>query len=90
MQASTWIAQELADYFRRLKRKGLASPDFDERAATNMLMGAIFADAMGRDTMPDRYPYSMRDAVDKYVHLLISAIGARSEAALAVRVSSEN
>ena len=89
LQASTRIAQELADYFRRLKRKGLASPDVDERAATNMLMGAIFADAMGRDTMPERYPYSMRDAVEKYVHLLISAIGVRPDAALAVRVSSE-
>ena len=40
-----------------------------------MLMGAIFADAMGRDTMPERYPYAMRDAVDHYVHLLLDAIG---------------
>ena len=41
-----------------------------------MLMGAIFADAMGRDTMPERYPYSMRDAIDQYVTLLLRAIGA--------------
>jgi AcrR family transcriptional regulator len=88
MQASTRIAQELRDYLRRLKRKGLASVDFDEPAAANMLMGAIFADAMGRDTMPDRYTYSMRDAVEKYVHLLIGAIGARPEPALAVRLST--
>ena len=27
-----------------------------------MLMGALFADAMGRDIMPERYPYPMRDA----------------------------
>ena len=35
------------------------------------------SDALGRDTMPERYPYSMRDAVEKYVDLLLSAIGAR-------------
>ncbi len=39
-------------------------------------MGAIFSDAMGRDTMPERYPGSMRDAVERYVDLLLAAIGA--------------
>jgi AcrR family transcriptional regulator len=75
MQASVRVATELAEYLRKLKRSGLASGDWDERAATNMLMGAIFADAMGRDTMPERYPYSMRVAVDAYVNLLLRAIG---------------
>lgn len=89
LQASTRIAHDLADYFRRLKRKGLAHQVFDEHAAANMLMGALFADAMGRDTMPERYPQSMREAVDQYVHLLVSAIGVRPAAALAVRVSRE-
>ena len=46
-----------------------------------MLMGAIFTDAMGRDTMPERYPYSMRDAVEHYVDLLLGAIGARPDTA---------
>jgi AcrR family transcriptional regulator len=77
MQASVRLAHELAAYLLRLKQVGLASGDWDERAATNMLMGAIFTDAMGRDTMPDRYPYTMRDAVDHYVDLLLRAIGAR-------------
>ncbi len=35
----------------------------ESRAAASMLMGALFADAMGRDVMPARYPYSQRDAV---------------------------
>jgi hypothetical protein len=45
-----------------------------------MLMGALFTDALGRDTMPERYPYSMRDAIEKYVQLLLTAIGAKGPA----------
>jgi AcrR family transcriptional regulator len=78
MQASVRIAEELVGYLRRLKARGLAPGRWDERAASNMLLGAIFADAMGRDTMPERYAYSMRDAVERYVDLLLKAIGAVS------------
>ena len=77
MQASVRLAHELTAYLLRLKQLGLASGDWDERAATNMLMGAIFTDAMGRDTMPERYPYTMRDAVERYVDLFLRAVGAR-------------
>ena len=74
VQTSVRLAHDLAAYLLRLKQTGLAQGDWDERAATNMLMGAIFTDAMGRDTMPDRYPYTMRDAVELYVDLLLRAI----------------
>ena len=80
MQASVRIANELVSYLGRLRSLGLASGDWDARASAAMLMGAIFSDALGRDTMPERYPYSMRDAVEKYVDLLLSAIGARTSA----------
>jgi AcrR family transcriptional regulator len=80
MQASVRIANELVSYLGELRRLGLASGDWDARAAAAMLMGALFSDALGRDTMPERYPYSMRDAVEKYVDLLLSAIGARTTA----------
>jgi AcrR family transcriptional regulator len=77
MQASVRVARELGDYLRRLKIAGLtADNQWDERAATNLLMGAIFSDAMVRDTMPERYPYSMREGVEHYVDLLLAAIGA--------------
>jgi AcrR family transcriptional regulator len=79
MQASVRIADELVSYLGRLRSRGLASGDWDARAAAAMLMGAIFSDALGRDTMPERYPYSMRDAVEKYVDLLLSAIGAEAK-----------
>ena len=76
MQASVRVAHELADYLRRLKTARLTTTThWDERAATNLLMGAIFSDAMVRDTMPDRYPYSMREGVEQYVDLLLAAIG---------------
>jgi AcrR family transcriptional regulator len=75
VQASVPIANDLVGYLRHLRRKGWTSGGWDERAAAAMLMGAVFADAMGRDTMPERYPHSMRDAVEKYVDLLLRAIG---------------
>ena len=75
MQASIRIANDLSGYLGRVREKGLASGEWDARAATAMLMGAIFSDAMGRDTTPERYPYSMRDAVERYVDLLLNAIG---------------
>ena len=77
MDVSVRIARNLTEYLRQLKRNGLAAGAFDERAACAMLMGTIFSDAMGRDTMPERYPYSMRAAIDKYVQLFLQAIGAR-------------
>jgi AcrR family transcriptional regulator len=77
MQVSVRVADNLNHYIRRLRAKGMASTDFDERAATSMLMGAIFCDALCRDTMPERYPYSMRDAVEHYVGLFLRSIGAR-------------
>jgi hypothetical protein len=40
-----------------------------------MLMGAIFADAMGRDMMPDVYPQPADKAAEKYSLLLLRAIG---------------
>ncbi|MEZ5317429.1 MAG: helix-turn-helix domain-containing protein [Vicinamibacterales bacterium] len=75
LQVSVRIAHELSAYLRELKRRGLAREGWDERAAAAMLMGALFTDAMGRDTMPERYPYSMRDAVEQYVDLFLHALG---------------
>jgi AcrR family transcriptional regulator len=77
MRVSVRIANELTAYLAALQRQGLASKTWDPRAAAAMLMGTIFADAMGRDTMPERYPYAMRDAVDKYLQLFLPAIGVR-------------
>lgn len=75
------IANDLHDYLTRLRAEGLAGGDWNARAAASMLMGALFADAMGRDVMPARYPYSQRDAVKHYVSMFLRAIGVAATAA---------
>lgn len=72
------LGEELHGYLQRLRSAGLATADFNARAAAAMLMGALFADAMGRDCMPERYTYSERDGVRHYVSLFLRAIGVRA------------
>ena len=45
-----------------------------------MLMGAIFADAMGREMMPDVYPQPAEKAAQMYTRLLLRAIGVENGA----------
>src|SRR6266513_1757554 len=70
-QAST----ELCDYLTALKREGLIRADFEPKTAAAMLMGAIFADAMGRDMMPDVYPQPESKAAQQYTQLLLRSLG---------------
>jgi AcrR family transcriptional regulator len=68
-------AKALSRYLRRLREAGMAKAPFDEVAASALLMGVLFADAMGRDIMPDMYPTDSDQAVDQYVRLFLRAIG---------------
>ena len=68
-------AQALCHYVERLRAQGRARADFDPAAAAAMLMGALFADAMGRDLMPDMYRNVEDEALVQYVHLFLRAIG---------------
>lgn len=68
-------AQVLTGYLRRLQRRGLARTDFDPALAAPMLMGTLFADAMGRDIMPDLYPGTAADALEQYLTLFLRSIG---------------
>jgi AcrR family transcriptional regulator len=77
LRTSAAIAAELAAYLVRVRLAGLASGRWDEHAAASMLMGALFSDAMSRDSVPERFPYSQREAVEWYVQLLVQAIGIR-------------
>jgi AcrR family transcriptional regulator len=77
--ATTKIASDLADYLKTLQLSGLASPAFTPHAAAAMLMGALFTDAVGRDAMPDRFPYPMKDAIDLLMPLFFNAIGLSTE-----------
>lgn len=83
-------ARELERYMQRLRGAGLVDwedgPAPDQQGARSeiahaagaMLMAALFADAMGRDFMPDMYPQPPERAPALYVRLFLSAIGARS------------
>jgi len=68
-------SNELCLYLTALKREGNAGEDFDPKTAAAMLMGSIFADAMGRDMMPDVYPQPQDEAAQMYSRLLLQAIG---------------
>ncbi|HEY8550233.1 MAG TPA: helix-turn-helix domain-containing protein [Vicinamibacterales bacterium] len=72
------IANDLQLYLQRLRAAGLASGDWQPRAAAAMLMGVLFSDAMGRDCMPERFPSSEKDALKQYVALFLRAIGVRT------------
>jgi AcrR family transcriptional regulator len=68
-------AKSLGRYLRRLKESGMAKAPFNEAIASTMLMGALFADAMGRDVMPDLYRNEPDQALDEYVQLFLRSIG---------------
>jgi AcrR family transcriptional regulator len=68
-------AKALCRYLRRLRDANIAKAPFDEVAASTMLMGVLFADAMGRDIMPDMYQNDPDEALDHYVRLFLRAIG---------------
>jgi AcrR family transcriptional regulator len=79
-QLPVMIADALQAYLQRLRQAGLASGKWNPRAASAMLMGTLFNDAMGRDCMPERFPYSEREGIRHYVALFLQAIGARPAA----------
>ena len=68
-------ARALSRYLRRLREIGIAKAPFNEVAAAAMLMGALFADAMGREIMPDIYRNDPDEALDEYIRLFLRAIG---------------
>ena len=68
-------AKALCHYLRRLRSAGIAKAQFDEGIASTMLMGVLFADAMGRDIMPDLYQNDPDQALDEYVRLFLRSIG---------------
>jgi AcrR family transcriptional regulator len=70
-QAST----DLCHYLTALKKQGRTAEKFEPKTAAAMLMGAIFADAMGRGMMPDIYPQPEEKAAQMYAQFLLKALG---------------
>ncbi len=71
----TQASNELCKYLVALRRQGRTSEKFDPKTAAAMLMGAIFADAMGRGMMPNVYPQPEKKAAHMYTVLLLRALG---------------
>jgi AcrR family transcriptional regulator len=65
---------DLCRYLTGLKRQGFIAEKFDAKTAAAMLMGSIFADAVGRDMMSDVYPPEEK-AAQMYTRLLLKGIG---------------
>jgi AcrR family transcriptional regulator len=65
----------LVVYLERLMEHGLAGESIEPRAAAAMLLGTLFADAIGRDLVRDIYAVPMEEAVTQYVTLFLRGIG---------------
>jgi AcrR family transcriptional regulator len=79
----TQASNDLCIYLTALWEQGRATAPFDPRTAAAMLMGSIFADAMGREMMPDVYPQPPEKAAQMYTQLLLRAIGVENGSAKA-------
>ena len=69
------VHTELLRYLERLRERGMADGEWQPDAAANLLMGALFADAVAREAVPEKYPYSEADAPGRYVSMFLRAIG---------------
>ena len=84
----TRASQHLAAYITRLRRQGRTSGDFPTQAAAAMLLGALFADAMGRDMMPQIFPQPTEAAPRIYTRLFLRTIGLDGERNATTKLSS--
>jgi AcrR family transcriptional regulator len=85
MRAGPDVAQlQLRAYADELVRqRGLRIDPDEVRLACMMLQGALFADAMGRDIMPDLYPRPLQRAGEMYARAFLRLLGAESPAGTA-------
>jgi hypothetical protein len=73
----SFASDGLLRYVERLQERGRAATDFNTTAAVQMLRGAIFSDAMGRDFHTNAFPEPEEDAPGFYAQLFLRAIGLR-------------
>jgi hypothetical protein len=59
-------------HLERLRQRGLTRSDWQPRAAASLLLGTLFAHAIGRDLIPCRYRRGRRR---QYVELFLNPIG---------------
>jgi AcrR family transcriptional regulator len=79
--ATACAGRELASYLERLRVSGRTVVPFEISAATALLMGALFSDAMSRDILPQLYRRKPPQAIAEYVTLFLRGIGVEPDAA---------
>jgi len=67
--------KDLTGYLERLAAHRFIPSADDAKAAATMLKGSLFADAMGRDLMPEMFP-PVDKAPATYVRLILRSLGA--------------
>ena len=67
--------RDLTGYVERLATHRFIPSATDAKAAATMLKGSLFADAMGRDLMPEMFP-PLDQAPATYVRLFLRSLGA--------------
>ena len=82
----THASQELTAYITRLRRLGRTSGEFPAQAAAAMLLGALFADAMGREMMPQIFPQPTEAAPRIYTRLFLRTIGVDGESSTTAKL----
>jgi AcrR family transcriptional regulator len=68
------LAASLERYLTRLHESGQTRGDWQVKAASSLLMGALFSDAISRDFLSEGLP-ATADAPRQYVDLFLNAIG---------------
>ena len=66
--------QALHGYLGRLQTAGMIEPGVDLSAATMMLMGTLFADALSRDMVPAMCQKPAEELIDQYISLFVRAL----------------
>ena len=72
------VHAELSAYLQRLRDRGMADPDLDVETATALLMGALFAETVGKPVLPEIEPQPADELAVRFVRLLLRAIGAQN------------
>lgn len=67
--------ESLTRYLTRLRALGRTTAPFDPGIASQMLVGALFADAMARDAMPDLFHHDPERTLHGFIDQFLRGLG---------------